>query len=666
MLGVLHPSMSTKIGASGSPPVDETIIIGPDDARQRSHLRLRTRQRAFRIAAECELVTDELTRAEDRNWSDAFGRVLLSSRRLIAVTAPGTEATTLFDANMRPTERLKDLQGEILTAVNVLSAAGLGQAGADSTALQAVHTVRELALNLFATGDVAAESFGLPAAAERPTELSANRRRRVLIVDDDANILLILQRTLQRWGHDVVIAHDGQEALSFMTADIDLVLTDIEMPNLNGIDLLQRLKSDPETRRIPVVVISSLDDTNNVSRCIELGAEDHIPKPFSPEILDARVRASLERKRLHDSETDALRRVTRLIAAAEAVERDGYSSDALTDLKAGRDGLGQLARVFDRMVTSLKSREARLRRRLEQLRSEVTESTPAIGEAQAPNPGPFHNTDVVSGRFEIVGMLGQGGMGTVYHARDRELGEDVALKIVRREVLAADPDILDRLRSEIRLARKISHPNVVRAHDIGEWQGRYYITMEKVSGITVGALLDRRGRLTVESTLAIGTQLCDALAVAHDNQIIHRDIKCANLLIDETGTLKVMDFGIARRITSETGTMTRGGFVIGTPQYMAPELLMGGKPDVRTDLFAVGVVLYECLTGRPPHDGTTVTELFASILDGQAPRAADLVEGIPPQLDALIHQQLRFDAPARSTSARELGQRLAELEHGPA
>jgi DNA-binding response OmpR family regulator len=651
-------------------PVDETLIMEPDDGRQRDHMRLRTRRRAYRIAAECELITDELTRSEDRNWSDAFGRVLLSARRLISMTAPGADPVPpLFDEDRRPGARLKDAQTEILNAINALSAASMGEAGADATVLQALHTIRDLALHLFSTTDVAEEQHRNTEPGSMPAiQLGADRRARILAVDDDANILILLQRQLQAWGHDVMTAHDGREALGIATTnDLDLVLTDIEMPVLDGIALLQQLKSNPATRALPVIVVSSKDDMESVTHCIKLGAEDHISKPFKSEILQARVTASLERKRLHDVETEALRRVGQLIQAAESVERDAYAPDSLSQLKSTQGGLGQLARVFDRMVTSLKSREERLRQRLQRLKSEVNDTTPSISDSQAvPPTGPFAASEVIGGRFEIVGLLGQGGMGTVYHARDSELGEDVALKIVRKDVLDADPEILDRLKSEIRLARKISHPNVVRAHDIGEWQGRYYITMEKVQGVTVAGLLDKRGRLTLESTLAIGTQLCDALAVAHDNQIIHRDIKCANLLIDEAGVLKVMDFGIARRMSAATGTMTRGGFVVGTPQYMAPELLMGGKPDVRTDLFAVGVVLYECLTGKLPHTGDSAMELFATILDGTAPRVATLAPDVPSQLDALIHQQLRFDAPARSASARELGQRLSELEHASA
>jgi CheY-like chemotaxis protein len=643
-----------------------TLVIGREEGQPRSLARLRARRRAYGIAAECELLTDELSRLEHRNWSDLFGRVLLVSRRLIALLAPGGDDDTLFDEQLKPKGRLADTHGELVAAVQSITIGG--SSGFDNeTVARAVQAIRSLATNLF----VAEEVLASPKEERKkpvPTTVS-ERRSRVLVTDDDPGILRILQRTLEGWGLEVLTAGNGQKALDVVAADdaIDLILTDIEMPVLDGVALLEQLKANPDKRSIPVIVVSSKDDMGSVSRCIELGAEDHISKPFAPQILNARVRASLDRKRLHDAETDALRRVGEIITAAEAVEVGEYTPGALSGVAATHDGLGKLARVFERMVSTLKSKEERLRRRLLRLRSEVSESQVGSAVRFDVDDDALKVGDVVSGRFEIIDRLGQGGMGAVYHARDRELKEDVALKIVRRDVLDKDPLILERLKSEIRLARKLSHPNIVRSHDLGEWNGRYFITMEKVQGVTVADLLDRRGRLTLESTLAIGTQLCDALAVAHAADIIHRDIKPANLLVDEAGVLKVMDFGIARQMGSATGVQTGSGFVIGTPPYMAPELLMGGKPDPSTDLFAVGVVLYECLTGRLPHDGESPMSLFASILDAEAkPVQQFSAEAIPEALASLIHTQLRFDAKSRVTSARELGQRLGEFDHVPA
>jgi DNA-binding response OmpR family regulator len=640
---------------------DGTLRIAPDDGRRLAERRIGVRRKAFRIAAECELLMNELLLSEQRNWSDAFGSVLGAARRLIALTAPGSDS--MFAADLRPTPRLTEVQSDMLSTINAVGAAA-GTQPTDGAAIHGIQVIRELALGMFALSDEAAtRPRDTVKVDEGSIELAL--REKVLIVDDDPSIARFLQRSLEAWDLAVTTATDGREALAIIGSNaFDLVLTDIEMPHLDGVSLLTAIKANVATRNIPVIVISSLDDMDIVSKCIELGAEDHISKPVAAQLLSARVKASLERKRLHDSETEGLRRIERLIEAAEAVERDVYSPDTLAEMRAAQDGLGQLARVFDRMVSGMKTREDRLRVRVERLRAEAREGRKSRAlSGPITEDSPFAVGDIVAGRFEIVGQLGQGGMGTVYHARDAQLGEDVALKVVRRELISEVEESLERFKSEIRLARKISHPNVVRAHDIGEWQGQYFITMEKVHGETVAELIDRRGKFSVESTIAIGTQLCEALAVAHDNEIIHRDIKPANLLIDDTGTLKVMDFGIARRLSGMTGTHTKDGFLVGTPHYMAPELLMGKKPDVRTDLFAVGVVLYECLTGRLPQEGDTPIELYTSVLNGHAPRLSTLVPDIPAPLEALIHQQLRFDASARSQTARDLGQRLSELEH---
>ena len=193
------------------------------------------------------------------------------------------------------------------------------------------------------------------------------------------------------------------------------------------------------------------------------------------------------------------------------------------------------------------------------------------------------------------------------------LGEVVAVKTVRPDVLVVDPTALERLKSEIRLARRISHRNVVRTHDLGEADGIYFITMEYVTGTSLRELLDRGEPLPVPAVVAIAKQLCRALEVAHEQGVIHRDIKPQNLMVQPDGTLKVMDFGVAR-LRERTQQLTSTGMVVGTPAYMAPEQLMDGPVDARVDIYAAGVVLYECLTGHRPVDGSSPHVLMARML----------------------------------------------------
>jgi CheY-like chemotaxis protein len=636
------------------------MALALDAEKGGARARWSVRLAAYRLAASCEHLLDELNRLGDTSIADAIGRVLLATRTIIALTAAdGGSAEPLFDQSGRPSVRLKDAHRRIVDAIEL----GLpARTGADKAGLvtSAVEAIRDQALNLLA-------SFAAETAPVVVPEAGAPARARVLIVDDEPLMLNLLQRAVRGLGHDTTTTSDGHEALRIATeGGIDLVMTDIEMPAMNGLMLLEKLKADARTKMIPVIVISSLDDMRSVTRCIELGAEDHIAKPFEAQLLSARVRSSLDRKRYHDEEASHRHAVSGLIAAAEAVEQDMYASDTVAALLKRQDGLGRLARVFDRMVTGLKSREERLRTRLKHLQREVSAvnsgSTTQTKLARTSDDAAFQPGTIVSGRYEIRGQLGEGGMGTVYTAYDKDLNIEIALKSVRADVLAEDPTLLDRLKTEILLARRISHPNVVRSHDHGSWKGNHYITMELVQGISLADLLDQRGRLPVSATLAIGTQLCDALGTAHEAEIIHRDIKPANLIVDDAGVLKVMDFGIARSIGVDYEGHTAKGHVIGTPRYMAPEVLMGGKVTGKSDLFAVGVVLFECLTGMIPYYADTPAELVAAIYQNSAPPVDSVAPNVPPEFAKLIHQQLAFDPSRRAASGRELAQKLSEIE----
>jgi CheY-like chemotaxis protein len=411
-------------------------------------------------------------------------------------------------------------------------------------------------------------------------------------------------------------------------------------------------------------MISALDDLASVVRCIERGAEDYLSKPFDPVLLRARISASLEKKRLHDLEAEHIRQVARVIDAAESVERGTYVSGALASLTGSDTPVGRLARVFDAMAAGIRQREERLREQLRELRDDVSRATSEYAStpgrhADDPNRDLLRAGNVLAGRYEIVEVIGSGGMGVVYRARDRELGEEVAVKMVRRELLSGSEQVIDAFKSEIRLARRISHRNVVRTHDLGESDGVHFVTMEYVRGITVRELLTTRGKLGVSSTLAVARQLVEALAVAHAAGVIHRDVKPENVLLDADGVLKVMDFGIARLAERNT-SLTQSGLVVGTPAYMAPEQLTGEEIDARADLYAVGVVMFECLTGKPPFQAPSSIALIGKVLTTNATPPAVLSSDVPPALSALVMQLLAKSAEERPAGASALLELLAE------
>lgn len=486
---------------------------------------------------------------------------------------------------------------------------------------------------------------------------------RILVVDDMEDNRAVLARRLARQNHRVETAENGRRALERLQQEpFDLVLLDVMMPEVDGFEVLQQMRASPALHDIPVIMISALDDLSSVVRCIESGAVDYLPKPFDPTLLRARIGAALEKKRYHDRELDYLRQVDHVITAAAAVEDGTYVTQMLGGIMVRNDELGRLARVFDSMVAGVQARVARLQAQLRELRTDVSLAT-----GEMPISGPDDSDDLrlgpdsmFAGRYEVTNRIGRGGMGTVYRAIDKGLSEEIAIKVLRADALGGDEDVIERFKNEIRLGRRISHRNVVRTHDFGECDGRYFVTMEYVRGITVRELLRTRGRLGVASTLALVRQLVEALAVAHEAAIVHRDVKPENALLDAEGVLKVMDFGIAR-LAQRTSTMTQAGMVIGTPMYMAPEQLLDEEIDGRADLYATGVVLYECLTGVPPFTAASPIGLMGKVLTTMPDKPSAINRDIPPALDALVMRLLAKRASERPASASELLELLSEV-----
>jgi serine/threonine-protein kinase len=261
-------------------------------------------------------------------------------------------------------------------------------------------------------------------------------------------------------------------------------------------------------------------------------------------------------------------------------------------------------------------------------------------------------------RFEILSTLGAGGMGVVYKVRDRELDDLVALKMLRSDVWG-DRDQLERLKSELKLARKITHPNVLRTYDFGEIDGIPFITMEYVRGITLRYLLDENQRLPYSAGLRIARQLCRGLEAAHGQGVIHRDIKPENTIIEPSGNAKLMDFGIARPVKRMTPGQTTPGTVIGTPHYLSPEQLEGREPDERADIYAVGVVLYELFAGKLPFTGDTPMQIVIKHLQEAPVPPSNLWPEIPQALEKVVLKCLEKNPDKRY---RKIEQVLEQLD----
>jgi HAMP domain-containing protein len=373
---------------------------------------------------------------------------------------------------------------------------------------------------------------------------------------------------------------------------------------------------------------------------------------------------------------------------ADMVERARSGSYAGKVQVDSRDEIGDLARTFNSLLADLREKEhliGFLREGMTMMKKGgqglspdrgttgeranattlSTGETMTLGEVTAAAEGGPAKGSLFADRYEVLSTLGKGGMGVVYRARDLTLDDIVALKVLRGEMLKDDPTHLERFKQEIKLARRITHRNVLRTHDFGETAGTPYISMEYLEGVTLKDLIRNKGALPVPVGLRIAKQMCQGLEAAHLQGVVHRDIKPQNMLIlPETGDLKIMDFGIARVQAVKPGAeagLTTAGTVMGTPDYMSPEQAQGLPADFRSDIYSLGIVLFEVFTGALPFTGDTLMQIVLSHIRNPPPAPRSVNPQVPERLEAVILKSIDKDPARRYQTVGDLLDDLDEV-----
>jgi len=264
-------------------------------------------------------------------------------------------------------------------------------------------------------------------------------------------------------------------------------------------------------------------------------------------------------------------------------------------------------------------------------------------------------------RYQIIEVLGKGGMGKVYRALDKKLNEEVALKLIKPEI-ASDKKTLERFNNELKIARKVAHKNVGRMYELMEEKGTHFITMEYVPGQDLRGLIRQTGQLTVGTAVSIAKQMCEGLTEAHRLGVIHRDLKPQNIMIDKEGNARIMDFGIARSLRAKG--ITGAGVMVGTPEYMSPEQAEVKEVDQRSDIYSLGVILYEMVTGRVPFEGETPLGIAMKHKSEMPKDPKELNTQIPEDLSQVILRCMEKDKEKRYQSAGEVRSELENIEKG--
>ena len=466
---------------------------------------------------------------------------------------------------------------------------------------------------------------------------AAAQRATILVVDDSPQNLSLMSGLLEDL-YTVKLAPSGARALKIASANpLDLILLDIMMPEIDGYDVCRALKENPDTRHIPVIFLTAMDGMADEEKGLLAGAVDYITKPISPPILLARVRNQLALKEA----IDQLRQQNQLLEQEKVRSRE-----LLLKLKQASDKLLEHNRMLKQETMQA----------IQTMQAAAQKAQTPPQEVETPASGPEPRT---LGRYQIERELGKGAMGTVYLGNDPKIGRVVAVKTLSlpRDVgTDAMEEIKERFFREAESAGRLTHPNIVAIYDVGEQHDLAYIAMEFLQGQDLAPHAKPDHLLPLEKVLSIGERVAEALAYAHEHNVVHRDIKPANVVYEaDSDSVKVTDFGIASITNS---LKTDGGMVLGTPSYMSPEQVAGGTIDGRSDLYSLGVMLYALVSGHLPFQGESLAQLMLKISHEAYPDIRTYNADFPDCVAALVNTALAKDPAQRYQRGEQMAKAL--------
>jgi DNA-binding response OmpR family regulator/tRNA A-37 threonylcarbamoyl transferase component Bud32 len=461
---------------------------------------------------------------------------------------------------------------------------------------------------------------------------------RLLVVDDNELNRDILARQLINSGFEVECAHDGQTALDLvMQGGFSLVLLDLRMPEIDGLEVLRAVRCKYSATDLPVIMVTATDRSEEVVKAFQLGANDYVTKPFDFPVVLARVRSQLAQHKPG-------------MATPPESQPTGSSGGARHD--AGSNGDGPKLKVDQAAAQTVHGMG------IDGWNETVAEAETRVSSA-IPGKERVLSPGTVLGNYEILGVLGRGAMSVVYEAHSKLLGENVALKVLPTN-FRSDESAVARFQREARTAARIDHPNVVAVLDVGHWSDSYFIAMQLVRGTTADQLIAKNGRFSWQEATRIAIETLRALSATHALGVVHRDVKPANLLMDDRGAVKLTDFGLARffELSLARGEITETGAVMGTPFFMSPEQAAGESVDARTDIYSLGATYFACLTGNPPFVGTA-TEVMRAHCTRTPPSPRDLIADLSETCSNAVLRAMQKHPDDRFQSADEM---LAVIE----